>query len=528
MVLCILAATLIVLIFSFRIALVSGEKIKHRTSGNFYGFLFGGNRLYKSVFSNFGSYITLTTFLCGMFFSGYKYGYPIFIPITTGLLLTIFFLFLCKSIPFCDKDQLPYYTISWFIYRRLGGNAFFLYLIVIILFFLSLMVSELTILKYYFQKILGDKSALYYIPLIFIAVVCVEYVWIGGFRGVLNTDFYQVCIVLTWIVFTLALANGGAWKAPDFNEILKSNGGALKIYTTSISLDSFITYFSLSLCMFALFLCTNEIWTKSIGTLKKDRAASIIYTSLFILVGTIPLVILGNYLRNSYDTIKNPFVAVNDIIIQTLNYHYAYSLIAFMAIVAIATTTIDSAVLMILQNIQMIFRRNKVKRGILNKNIFEISISNSFIGRLLYNIFHISNIRYYIIILALIFTFFSNFFFVFLFIRSIFIALVCLLIIIISSVIDFYLDRPEDNNIFLRFLSKLFSMLLQWKNFSWIPVMLSIVSGWLLFSYPPDIIMNYVSNKFVYIVLYSIPLYIFYNAIGNTIEWSIKKKRPKG
>lgn len=506
----------IVIFCSYCLASVGGLSITSRDPGRADSFLFEGNRIIRSAVSNVGSYVSLTTFVCGTFYLGYKYSWYSSIAIMGSVVTTCWVLWRCKSLPFKDDIGKPYHLLIWFVFRRLGMPAFILYLIIIIAYCLGLFIAELTIIKYAYIKVSNDFKFLYIIPIAFFALLCVQYVWRGGYKGVLYTDIYQVTIVVGWIFTIIIFLRSDQWNVHNLGPIFQSldlkNSSTISIKNPWEYCAIFI---AIGLYMTTIFLCCIGMWTRCIGTLKSGRIHSIILSGLFIsLISIIPIA-LGHSLGKYYVIGGNPLRLVMDIILFTMQTNPMNALIGFMALTAIALTTIDSASLMIVQHIEIAQRLKLVKKRPIYINDEKRTLAKKVYNYIvtLESLISYRSVLNFIAIIVIISCVFTELKFVFNFLKFLFTATTCLMIIVFSAIEKpKFLKRRDIEKIGI--IRLIIQTILSWNKYSCAVIIVSIIGCGLIVIFEPQAIVKYTGHRPIYTVYLFMLAYYFINAIS--------------
>lgn len=211
-------ATFLVLIASFAISLWSAWRDRRRRIDTY---LYSGNTELLGVSSCIGSVVSMAVSFTALLSAGYVWGWQILFSIVPGCLVgLVLLLYLSRHPLIADhqaavkRQQLPDGAsyISLFASRKPRLFAFYVFFL---LAYTAMLMTELTVLRTFMESLTALPAPELALAIGVIAFVCFAYVFIGGFRGVLVTDYFQLLVVIAFVgVWLAALVHSGPWSIP--------------------------------------------------------------------------------------------------------------------------------------------------------------------------------------------------------------------------------------------------------------------------------------------------------------------------
>ncbi len=349
--------TFTILIFSLIIARIS--RIVNPLD-DLKGFLFEGNNRILSVTSNAGSFLSIaiifTLYIVG--FAGG--GFLLIASIFLGLLCGYIFLYLglrylihrhyddlarFKHTTFCDfidDDQRTKYSIVFIIQYMIALNI------------------EFATIIYFFKTVFPISSPALIFIISILGLLCATYVSVGGYSGVLRTDFFQLTIFI--IGFLLIFIK--AW--PQSGELVANNLSFKNI--EPVNIFPLITFIIFSAANFSSF---PDVWVRNISTLNfpnKNAIKYLIASFAFLVFLMIPITIIGFLQIDSLDSFSQTFdvprtlqfytsAFINSKLIVS-NHLVMWFLVASFLCVFI--TTVDTWLIGIMQHTYRHIKRNEL------------------------------------------------------------------------------------------------------------------------------------------------------------------------
>ncbi len=321
-------------------------------------FLFSHNTLRRSIFSNTGTIFSLSLYCSGSFYLGFKSGHVAVMAIILSMLTSIFILFFVAKhhSNFLSKNNRK--IISAYVGEKLGISTQAVFVSIVLLYSTIIISAELFLFNRFLIQTVQQAPISASIITLSCLIICYYYTTEGGFLGTLETDTFQLFLVVIWICYTafiLIFENG----LPDIRNGIftvkeityQVTNGSLATKSIDFFLNNpFLIIVGSFLYLITLFLNNVGIWTKSFGTLKnsqmrsKSAIFSIILLSIFML-----LPVLFGACFNGYQTdLADLEIFLTCIHILTSQNPF-YSIIATLAFTSIIITTIDSLLLACIQ-----------------------------------------------------------------------------------------------------------------------------------------------------------------------------------
>jgi hypothetical protein len=211
-------ATFLVLIASFAISLWSAWRDRSRRIDSY---LYSGNTELLGVSSCIGSVVSMAVSFTALLSAGYLWGWQILFSIVPGCLVGLGLLLCLSRHPLIadhqvavEGQQLPDGAsyISLFASRKPRLFAFYVFFLVA---YAAMLLTELTVLRTFMESLTALPAPELTLTIGVIAFVCFAYVFIGGFRGVLVTDYFQLLVVIAFVgVWLATLVHSGPWSVP--------------------------------------------------------------------------------------------------------------------------------------------------------------------------------------------------------------------------------------------------------------------------------------------------------------------------
>ncbi len=209
-------AVFLILVVSFVIAYMASKRNRDIIS-----FLFEGNNWKWGASSNIGSIFSVTIFV-GIFGSAYMAGSIsllwFLILIVAGFGTVLWFLRQDKLQKFFEQKEgrkTNRFSIIEYVGQEYGSKTELAIIPFYIYFILLSLALELAIFQAILNHILPDAPIGSEVLTLFIVLICYMYVSIGGFRGILWTDIFQLaivsCVVLLFVIggIQATLSSGG-------------------------------------------------------------------------------------------------------------------------------------------------------------------------------------------------------------------------------------------------------------------------------------------------------------------------------
>jgi hypothetical protein len=211
-------ATFLVLIASFAISLWSAWRDRRRRV-DFY--LYAGNTQLLGISSCVGSVVSMAVSFTALLSAGYVWGWQVLFSIVPGCLVGLTLVLLLSRHPLLADQQSAIERgdfadgasyLALFATRKPRLAAFYVFFLAS---YTAMLLTELLVLRTFMASLTGLPGPELVLAIGVVAFVCYAYVFIGGFRGVLVTDYFQLIVVIAFVgVWMASLLKGGPWHVP--------------------------------------------------------------------------------------------------------------------------------------------------------------------------------------------------------------------------------------------------------------------------------------------------------------------------
>jgi hypothetical protein len=192
-------AVFLVLIASFAISVASARK---RDSNLITDFLFSGNTPLLGLSSCIGSIISMAVSFTALLSAGYEWGWQIVFPMIAGCVLGLAAILKLTQHPRLSADgpphKIPYLRGASYL-ATLGSRSTTPYFAFAIAAYGAMLITEIVVLRGFVGSLIDLPAAELVMTIATILIVCYAYVFIGGFRGVLVTDYFQLMVVFVFV-----------------------------------------------------------------------------------------------------------------------------------------------------------------------------------------------------------------------------------------------------------------------------------------------------------------------------------------
>ena len=211
-------AAFVVLIASFVISLWSAWRARRRRIETY---LYAGNTELLGVSSCVGSVVSMAVSFTALLSAGYVWGWQILFSMVPGCLVGLGLLLTLSRHPLLQQEQaaiakseLPEGAsyIALFASRKPRLFGFYIFFLAA---YTAMLMTELTVLRTFMEALTVLPRPELALTIAVIAFVCFAYVFVGGFRGVLITDYFQLLVVVAFVgVWLAAIVRMGPWSVP--------------------------------------------------------------------------------------------------------------------------------------------------------------------------------------------------------------------------------------------------------------------------------------------------------------------------
>gem|GEM_PF-5944178 len=351
-------------------------------------YLFRGNRPELAIGSNIGSSFTVAYFLFTIPAAAFHNGSTFIIYFLVSLLLAyvssyiIWHFGLSKA--FADRQRGEYHSFVLISIDRIAArygddaaqataafvHAYYFF------FYLAITAVEIGALTW-LLSLMGGSNVAYLEVIWLVLAVCLSYLLLGGFRGALLTDAFQLLMIYGFAVLVVAYWAGAVWPAPTsgvaFGEglgtllgwlgaRLKENYQGLTVVGTAGPTVVVITIIAMTLCSVAWILSAPDFWIRTYGTIDKGKGKVLVFSGLGVslTVGLMTMVALffrsvatgsvkidGFEMAASFDKI---YLVGTDIVQGILRVDSpVFAPLFVLCLFAVSLTTIDTYVMTLVQ-----------------------------------------------------------------------------------------------------------------------------------------------------------------------------------
>lgn len=214
-----IVAAFIVLIASFMISLWSAWSARDRRVDEY---LYGGNSEFLGLSSCIGSVVSMAVSFTALLSAGYVWGWQVLFSIIPGCVTGLFLLLRLSRQNVITEAQdeitagLQIAGASYLARFSIRTPQLFAFYPFFLIAYMAMLVTELTVLRTFMHFLSGLPALELALLIGAIAFVCFAYVFIGGFRGVLVTDYFQLLVVVAFIgVWAASLFGDRTWHIPS-------------------------------------------------------------------------------------------------------------------------------------------------------------------------------------------------------------------------------------------------------------------------------------------------------------------------
>lgn len=322
-------------------------------------FLFGGNNRLLSVTSNAGSFLSIAiifTVYLVLFAGG---GFLIILSIFAGLLCGYVILYVgIRSIIYRhyeDLERFKFTTLCDFIDKSQKSKFSTIFIIQ----YMIALIIEFSTIMYFFDTAFPISTPALVCIISVIGFMCATYVSVGGYSGVLRTDFFQLTIFLLGYIFIFMKA------LPYSGELVSDN----------LSLKNLVPVDSLPLITVVLFTAANfssfpDVWVRNISSLKfphKKATKYIILSFIFLVLLMVPATIIGFLQVDGLKSFSQTFDVPRTLEFYTsafansdiLNTNSLLMWFLVGSFLCVFVTTVDTWLIGIMQHTYTHFKRNE-------------------------------------------------------------------------------------------------------------------------------------------------------------------------
>jgi hypothetical protein len=267
-------AVFLVLIASFAISVASART---RSSNLISEFLFSGNTPMLGLSSCIGSIISMAVSFTALLSAGYEWGWQIIFPMITGCAAGLAAILKLTQHPRLSagtaSQKIPYLRGASYL-ATLGSRTTMPYYAFVIAAYGAMLITEIVVLRGFIGSLIELPPAELEMTIATVLIVCYAYVFIGGFRGVLVTDYFQLMVVFVFV---------GLWFASMFHHTHFHIPSPSAAHLRLTGWMRFLLYIGVGGGSFAWIFASVDQWYRTIGTLALPAARQVLITSAIAL-----------------------------------------------------------------------------------------------------------------------------------------------------------------------------------------------------------------------------------------------------
>ena len=343
-------ALAIVLLLSICILTIIACKQDHIKEKEEKNFLFKGQSIKHAIASSIGSVFSATYFVGAIVIYGTMFKLWMIVLVLISTALTCGFMLFFQRVyvnEFGNRASARNDTniLFEFLNRRLALKEFRAVTFVYFIVYFGLLIEELAIARLTLHTIFGAQPVLVAALLSAMCIVMYAYVYTGGFRAVLTSDYVQLIILVGFLIVMVYTALSKTTERTDWTAV--EMGG----------FDFWLCLIFGSLFLFSWFVCSIEFYSRlNLANARKNNPIQnrkvIIILSM---VGIFIVLSIGGYfgakMSSMIPTVSSPTTYAHDIVDLFLNSPSKIIAALFLAgLFCMIFTTVDTILIALLQN----------------------------------------------------------------------------------------------------------------------------------------------------------------------------------
>lgn len=228
--------------------------------------LYGGNTPVLGLSSSVGAIVSMAVAFTALLSAGFVFGWQVLLSMGAGGAAGLKTLAIFARRPTTRRaldhsaEQENRYGASYLAILGSGRRGSFLFFYAVaIIFYQGMLATELAVLRKFLHFFIPMGSVELALLLAVIVIVCYSYVFLGGFRGVLTTDYFQLLVVVAFMALVAAqvVREGGVPRIPSMT--------VAAITWTPVRLT--LLHVGVFMGAFGWGLANLDQWYRTIGTL---------------------------------------------------------------------------------------------------------------------------------------------------------------------------------------------------------------------------------------------------------------------
>lgn len=323
-------------------------------------YLYGGGTALFGIASNAGALFSLTYFFGGAAIYGFLFaGWYLVIAAVVMTSAIVMLLVISRRIGGDAPNQNSNVLLSY-LQKSLGVKEFHLACRIYVISYVLLLIEELAISRLVVSQIVDGNALLTALVMVVILFTIYSYLFLGGFRAVIVSDFYQMLVVAAFLVLLVFLIAKTGLPADAWS----TRSGS------SSDLSNLIFSIIFGICWFVggidYYSRLNFAYDKNLPARKQQQRFIILSGAAATLVLCIGI-LFGIHLRDVLSSIDSPERYCHDVVQYFLSSDRIIVPPLFLAsIFCMLFTTIDTLLLTVLQ-IGFYYRSDKLSRESLSR-----------------------------------------------------------------------------------------------------------------------------------------------------------------
>src|SRR5216684_3554304 len=277
-------AVFLVLIASFAISVWSARR---RSSDLLQDFLFVGNTPLLALSSCIGSIISMAVSFTALLSAGYLWGWQMIFPMIAGAIAGLVAILKVSEHPQVVAHE-QRVERGAFVYGAsylavVDSRARMAYYVFILAGYMAMLITEIVVLRTFIGLVTDLPAYELLLTIGTLLLVCYGYVYIGGYRGVLVTDYFQLLVVFVFV---------GLWlSAISFRSTLHIPPPTIsKVFFTPLT--RILLHGGIFAGAFAWTFASTDQWYRTLGTLRRPAAKQVLKSSAVALCafGVVPVI----------------------------------------------------------------------------------------------------------------------------------------------------------------------------------------------------------------------------------------------
>lgn len=268
-------AVFIVLIASFAISVYTARR---RSSDLLQDFLFQGNTPLLGLSSCIGSIVSMAVSFTALLSAGYEWGWQIIFPIVAGCACGLFAILKLTHHPKVlareERIRGGDFLGGASYLATLGSRASLPYYGFLICGYLAMLITEMVVLRAFLGFLIDLPAGELILTIATILLVCYGYVYIGGFLGVLVTDYFQLMVVFVFVgLWLTSVSHHASFHVPS----------AFASHLVFTPIARSLLYVGVFAGAFAWMFASVDQWYRTTGTLELRHARRVLVSSAGVL-----------------------------------------------------------------------------------------------------------------------------------------------------------------------------------------------------------------------------------------------------